>query len=739
MDSGEQEKKSGPANLTTVRPRSLGYVLGLALALGIGTAAVIAHVHVNSIGDDYKGYWAILDRVFDLLLASAITVLAFGLGRKISRRLSLTFVGAAEEISFSIMMGTGGIGLSVFLLALAGQLKPIPTIVILGFLLLISRSEIAALSSSIISASKRAAPSAKWAGALFGVLLLPLTLRALTPPHGFDEAIYHLAVPELFVEHGKVYPIVSNPNGNMPFLVNMLYCVFLIAKADIAAKVFSLILAITTAISLYAFSVRFLNRKVGLLAMFGFFGAGMVVELSVTTRVDVACAGMVFLSLYAMAVCLETGGKGWFYASAVLSGFSLGIKYSALLGLGFILLLFIYQSLRAGTSLSSVLKRAMLYSTISLVLVGPWLAKNAVWFHNPIYPYITGQVADYGPGKLRYYNHDDQLRMESFLSQARQEIPDVVKAEEDVLSQAASLREVRHPLRFWEYFTNPEKYNVAEEYVDPNYLFTIIPLCLFVACPRWIKVCGLFSAVFFVCMVSASWVARYLMPVYPPLTIVAAFVLSSVADRIKTRTIASALPAIAVSLTVLAAMFVSGVQTYRMRGVEFITGKISRRQFRLESYYFAPINFINDQIPRDEGILMFGAEMAYGLTHPYIANGGWNNNEWSRLLVRNDSLEAVRNDLIDSRIRYILFSPDLFTFSVETGAEGSGQPGGASVFHSLSVSLFPKNKANGQAQGGDPDYTVQLRNWATFSLFAARFGEPVRTWKLGSFTLYRIK
>src|SRR5262249_54546802 len=157
-------------------------------------------------------------------------------------------------------------------------------------------------------------------------------------------------------------------------------------------------------------------------------------------------------------------------------------------------------------------KTAISYTGISLALALPWLAKNAVWFHNPIYPYVTGQVAEYELGKVRYYDRQDQLKIDDFLQDARKQMPIVVGEMEEVLAEAASQRPERHPLRFWEYFTQSDKYNVADYYVDPNYLFVVVPLLLLVARPRWVVWCAVAGVAFYLCIAPASWVARYLLP-----------------------------------------------------------------------------------------------------------------------------------------------------------------------------------------------------------------------------------
>src|SRR5262250_338626 len=73
-----------------------GVWVGLALTLAL--AAILAHLRMASAGIDYRGRLAILDRVFDVLLALLLWALAFCIGRSVCRKLSLSFSGVAEEM-----------------------------------------------------------------------------------------------------------------------------------------------------------------------------------------------------------------------------------------------------------------------------------------------------------------------------------------------------------------------------------------------------------------------------------------------------------------------------------------------------------------------------------------------------------------------------------------------------------------------------------------------------------------
>src|SRR5215471_9639235 len=308
------------------------FVLMAATAVILGSA-LSAHISLASKGDDYSGSLAMLDRIFDASLALILGALAFSVGRFIGRALCIRYAGLAEEVALSVLIGTGTIGLGVLGLGLMGLLRPFPILTLLLVLGVISRAEMSSLRSIVRSSFRvaYATRSHRIVGLLFSVMVLLLALRSLLPPTGYDEAIYHLPVTKSFLEKGRVFPVYNNFSGNLPFLPQMIYAICLAAKSDTSARLFTLMVAVITAVALYAFCARFLNRTIGCISMFAFFGAGMVVEVAVTCRVDVSLAGVLFASTYALMVFLETHEKAWLVGSAILAGFSLGIKYSAMI------------------------------------------------------------------------------------------------------------------------------------------------------------------------------------------------------------------------------------------------------------------------------------------------------------------------------------------------------------------------------------------------------------------------
>ncbi|HKF59698.1 MAG TPA: glycosyltransferase family 39 protein [Blastocatellia bacterium] len=698
-------------------------------AVGLVTALSYAHFDVKQMGDDNKGSILLVDRMFDVALALALIGVVFCIGRKFVRLISLAYESAAEEISFSVMFGVGIVGLIILALGLAGLLAPVPVTLSIGLLMILSGQEVPRIFQ-LLKEGVTAATSTKLRfilTILFGVLVLVFAIRAITPPHTPDEAIYHLSVTKRFVDQGRILPVEDNWAGNMPFLVQMLYAICLMAGADIAAKVLSFCLALVCSLSLYGFSRRFLTRRVGVLSMFSFFAAGMVVEVAVTSRIDVSLAGMLFLAIYSMMVYLESGRRQWLYASAVLSGFGLGIKYSAAIVICFLGIMFLVESLvRRRDDGITAIKRGMLYTAIVAAVAAPWFIKNFIWFRNPVYPFITGEAADIRPGQLRYFGPDDQAKLDAHFERARTEMPDVAADRERQMADAASKQLDRHPLRFWEYFIRPDAYNMAEEGHYPNYLFVLAPLMVFVRKNRWLTWLGVFSVFYFIAAVNVSWVARMLLPIYPALTLISAYTLTELAavisrnrQRQPYRSIALVVPVLAVAIVLGFTVLFSTLESIRTNDLGFIKGDLTRTEYMKQFYYYPPSYYINNSTPENSRVMMIGAQTCYDLKRDYIADTNWDSTEWRRLLVRNGTIEQLNQELRRRGVTHVWVAYGLFTFVAEMGRKN-----------------YPN--VSGLAVKDGPDYKAQLMNWSTLDLYSKKFLQPVYNDNFGNI-VYRIK
>ena len=705
-----------PAVIKTTR---VAAVLGAALCI----AATLTHIYLGAAAEDATGVLAVLDHLFDLVAAVTLSSVLLSVGNSLTKRFSLQFIDSAEHLAFSFFLGTGVVGLLVLLMGLLGLLRGWAILALLLVALALTARDLPQLWQSLIRAL-RTAFEAKLVTAVFIALFVLILVRTLLPPHVADELIYHLPVPQQFVQAGRVFPSYDNSLGNMPFLVHMIYAVFLLAGSDVAAKLFSLFLAIATAVSLYAFCCRFITRRVGVIALFAFFASGMIVELAITTRIDVSLAGMLFACTYAMINYLSSRSRAWFWFSAVFAGFSLGIKHTAALWIFLAGILYLVETIRSRESIGKVLKYGVIYTFLALAVASPWYIKNAIWFHNPIYPFVTGEVAEFGPNGIRYFNAEDERKLDAHFEAARKAIPDVVAAQQQELTQAASTRVERHPMRLWEFFFRPQAYLMAEPYQFPNYLFLVIPLIVFLKPARWIWWLLILGLGFVFSVTATAWISRYLVPAYPALTIVAAYVLDALSRRLSPRlAIANRIPVYAVALAFIPVITACVASLRYFHSIEYLTGIVSHHEFLTRLTFYQPFEFVNRELPSTTRVMMIGAQMNYGLNRPYYADESWFVTKWRRLLVANDSLEAVNESLKQQGFTHIIYSPGLFPFAAQMGLEGTG---GMSLLAKREDGAVPRT----------PEYPL-LRNWSTVELYKERYLEPV--YSDDNFEVLRIK
>jgi hypothetical protein len=708
----EENTTPSPARSRTISGRLFWLMISV---IAILSFSLFAHIRIVNIGEEYTGWLAPFDFLFNLSLSWFFIILNFCVGRRVGNIFDVQFVNLAEELSFSIMLGVGVVGLLIFLLGVLGAFQALPMGILVITLLVFTRQELArviVIAESLIHGwSDKGQKAVVF---LFFVLMALLVMRAATPPYAVDDAICHLAVPQAFIKAGGIIPLYDNFPGNMPLLTHMMYVVFLMAKADIAARLFSLGLAVATAFAIYTFCKRFIDQITGILALFAFFSAGVILEVAISNRIDVTVAGMIFLATYAMINYLETNQSRWLWYSAIFSGFSLSIKYTAAIWIAFIGVMYAYESLfRKRQKFVLFLKRGAIFTIIMVAIVSPWLIKNYVYYQNPFYPFITGEVADYGTQGIRYFTAADEQRMDEYFNQSKSEIPEIVGEIEQLMARRAGLKKERHPLRVWEYFTKSDLYNMgdAESSHSPNYLFVLIPLILFLPKRRWLVWFGIFCIGFFLFVASSSWLGRYQVPLYPAATVLVAYVLGLLAkpwrwSSIFPKELSGAV--VAVSLLLTLDPFVA--QTYKMDAARFLIGAFSRREFMKPLYYYPAIDYINYNSPSDAKIMLMGVQTGYHLQRNYIADPAWDSVEWQRLLLRHLSLEGIYQDLQQQGVNYIAYNPGLYSYIAGIGRAGSGPAG--TVYSSP---YAPK----------EPDYQVQLRNWATFELFRSKYLELV--------------
>jgi hypothetical protein len=343
-----------------------------------------------------KGYWqhhpeyvSVFGHVLEalpyigLLLFFLLICLLFGSKVLSSLKLSPNF---SERLIFSV-----GIGMVLFVYIgfLMGALRLLYKHILLSISLLIMIFCIREAKCLIWQKAKKKREADGMLWPFVVVILLISLLSVFTPRISWDGATYHLYAPRVYIENRGFCLISRNICSNMPFNIEMLYMLALLAKDYILAKLIHFAFSVLLIFAISSFCSRFLSARCASLSCLVFVTNPVVTfEMSIC-YIDIALAFYSFCALYSFILWTELKEKRWLWVSAIFCGTALGVKYTAFffllvlaIGIG-VELVFVQRE-----RMVRMVKDVAIFSAISLTLLSPWLIKNIILVKNPVYPLL---------------------------------------------------------------------------------------------------------------------------------------------------------------------------------------------------------------------------------------------------------------------------------------------------------------------------------------------------------------
>ena len=224
----------------------------------------------------------------------------------------------------------------------------------------------------------------------FGLIALNF-IGALGPEIFFDSLTYHLALPQLYLLHGKIFPTPYNIYSGIPFNSEMLYGLSLSVGGEVLAKMLPWGLSLAIAGLILIWCRRFVSEEAGWMAALLFYSCPMIAVQTWNSLVELHWCFFAVLALFCVMLSGEQeSAKGRMLALAgIFMGFCLGVKYNAVSVIFPILITAFVVSRSKDRGLNESIRNILLLIAIAVVLVSPWLIKNWVFYHNPIYPFLN--------------------------------------------------------------------------------------------------------------------------------------------------------------------------------------------------------------------------------------------------------------------------------------------------------------------------------------------------------------
>jgi 4-amino-4-deoxy-L-arabinose transferase-like glycosyltransferase len=332
-----------------------------------------------------------------------IAGLALGLGRIICGHL-LDDCGSAARLWLSVTTGLAAMTALVFAIGAIKCFSVPVTTVCLGLAAAVvtvvmskRRDWLHQIGSDLRAANSDAARDAPWIWPGIAIIGLVAMGAALAPEVRGDSLIYHISAAMLFVVHAGHVEIPSSALTYIPQNQQLLYALALLFDGDTAARLLHLLCGVLLVAGTVA-SARLLgmSRCDAMVSALLLLTVPTWIYLATSTYVDLAVANYSLACLYCLLVARRNGSTAWTVLAAMMAGMAMGCKYTAGVVLTAPAMILAAAPARGATGAGAAVRRAMLFATLSFLVLAPWLIRNFIWTGNPVAPSLMGLLGPPG-------------------------------------------------------------------------------------------------------------------------------------------------------------------------------------------------------------------------------------------------------------------------------------------------------------------------------------------------------
>jgi hypothetical protein len=352
----------------------------------------------------------LLGHALDLFVALWLLLLGAALGRLIWRWSRLPLAEEMTQVALGSGLGLGALSLLSFVAGLAGWLSFWTVgagLLLLSILCARDGWHLLGWLREQMRLIGRSMRRASWLDRLlWGYILLTVLLMglaALLPPTAWDALMYHLAVPAVDLQQGRVLPTPANFQGYQPELVEMLSLDGLLLRGDGPAALLHLGFGLLSLLALVALARQLPDRARGtalaLRSAALFLSIPSLVLVLGWPYIDGALVYYELAALVALLCWWQADGQqriGWLLLAGMLLGLGLDTKYTAAFAIGAAGALACWRSWHLG-GWRTALWQASLLVGIALLVGSPWLWRNLLLTGDPLFPYHLGHLFPAGP------------------------------------------------------------------------------------------------------------------------------------------------------------------------------------------------------------------------------------------------------------------------------------------------------------------------------------------------------
>jgi hypothetical protein len=337
-----------------------------------------------------------------------ITLVAWATGQQVLRRILpagpdvVPFEPDARigcNAAFALGIGLGLLGHLVLGLGLLGLVGPLVYTGLLLVLTIVGIPEFRRLWASArcwrpLTLACAAPASEMWLvlglAALAAGWVVVALVEAVAPEIAFDSLYYHLALPRIWLEQGRISGVPYISYSYFYLGTETLFMLALGLAGQTAARLINVVLWLLVGGAVLDVGRRLFGTRAGMYGAVLTLTTPLLATQGSSSNVDLAVAMHSFLAASAAFLWWSSRRGGWLVVSGALAGFCLSAKLTALLSIGpLMLMLGLALAWETRLRLWRARREIALFGAGFLVTGLPWPLLQYVQSGNPFFPFMN--------------------------------------------------------------------------------------------------------------------------------------------------------------------------------------------------------------------------------------------------------------------------------------------------------------------------------------------------------------
>lgn len=390
---------------------------------------------------------------------------------------------------------------------------------------------------------------------------------ALAPATSWDACVAHLALPKDYTREGRILFVPGNEYTAYPHLLHVLYTYVFSQDGERGAMLLSWLMGLLSCAATFALGVRIAGRRCGFVAAAILATAPIFMDQAGTVSIDLAFCAFAVAAMAAFAAWIEVpedGSRAWLALAGGIAGSACGIRHTGYLVCALLALAVLWSARERRV------RSFFIFVCAAVVTASPWLLRSAWLSGNPFYPLLASW---FGTGTLPHW-------------------PVGFMTPHPSLNGFGWGRLLMFP---WDIVMRPYQFDGWSK--SPGGLVILLGIPGIIVGGRRARILALYTLAGLVCFFYFERYARYLLPFFIPMMVVAAIAACQLRTlRHVVAALLAATYAFGLALDVAAVHFKGPVVLGKETPKTYLTKRIER---------YPAFEWVNQHVPLDDTIFTF--------------------------------------------------------------------------------------------------------------------------------------